>query len=75
MAISLRTDGTVAFEVNSYDDLEDSIHELADELWKAADAVASNEPLAAKQFLEDATHKWNALSQYINNQTDQGTDK
>lgn len=71
---SYRVDGASQFSVNSYEDLEDAIAELHDELWKAADAVQSVEPLAAKQFLQDAKAKWDALSTYISNMPESTND-
>lgn len=51
--------------LESYDDVEDSIAEMHDELWKVADCIQANEPLQAKQQLEVCKAHWNAVTAFV----------
>ncbi len=62
---SMRPNGENLITLESYDDVEDSIHEIHDDMWIMANSVGANEPLQAKQQWAEIMTKINALGTYI----------
>ncbi len=62
---SFKVNGDTTVSVQSYDDLEDTIHELHDNLWIMANSVGAEEPLQAKQQLSEIEKQFNALKEYV----------
>jgi hypothetical protein len=71
MAIRTHTtkDGLRTFEVNTVErlmDIENTVHELHDDMLKLADEIESNEPLQARQSMDVVEVKIAALREYVN---------
>lgn len=71
MAIRTHTtkDGLRTFEVQDVErlmDVENTVHELHDDMLKLADEIESNEPLQARQSMDIVEAKIAALREYIN---------